>query len=101
MYRIVWEYSVKEDCLPEFEEVYGPEGQWAVFFRRSPDYAGTSLFRSTTEANRFITLDLWRSRVAYEQFRKAHADDYAALDESCERLIERERTLGVTDDGRD
>lgn len=101
MYRIVWEYFVKEDSKTEFEDVYGPQGEWAVFFRRSPDYLGTELFRSTTETNRFITLDLWRSRVAYEQFRKAQADDYAALDESCERLIERERTLGVTDDGRD
>lgn len=101
MYRIVWEFAVKPESILEFEEVYGPQGQWAVFFRRSPDYVSTELFRSTSDPARFVTLDAWRSRAAYEQFRKTYADDYAALDDWCERLIERERTLGVTDDGRE
>lgn len=101
MYRIVWEFAVKPEALSEFEDVYGPDGQWGRFFRRSADYLGTEFFRSTTDPAHFMTLDVWRSRAAYEQFRKAHADDYAALDKWCERLIARERTLGVTDDGRD
>jgi hypothetical protein len=101
MYRIVWEFEVKPERAPEFVDIYGPAGKWATFFRKSPDYAGTELFRGTTNALHFVTLDSWRSRVAYEQFRKANADDYAALDDWCEQLIDRERTLGVTDDGRD
>jgi len=101
MYRIAWEFSVKPERATEFETIYGPDGKWARFFRTSTDYAGTELFRSTSNPLHFVTLDLWRSRTAYEQFRKAKADDYAALDDWCEQLIERERTLGVTDDGRD
>lgn len=100
MYRIIWEFAASPESIVEFEDVYGPEGKWADFFRRSPDYAGTELFRSSSDSNHFVTLDAWRSRAAYEQFRKTHADDYAALDDWCARLIERERTLGVTDDGR-
>lgn len=101
MYRIVWEFTARPEKLAEFEHVYGPEGRWSAFFQRSPDYLGTGLFRSTTDAHRFVTVDAWRSRLAYEQFRKAHADDYAALDEWCNTLIERERALGMTDDGRE
>ena len=51
--------------------------------------------------HRYITLDRWRSRAAYEVFRKTFAEDYSRLDEWCERLVEHERTLGVTDDGKD
>ncbi len=101
MYRIVWEYDVRPPEVAQFEQVYGAEGLWAKFFRNSTDYLGTELFRSTAETNRFITVDRWRSRATYESFRKTYAADYAHLDEWCERLVEHERTLGVTDDGKD
>lgn len=101
MYRIVWEFAARPETLPEFEDVYGPTGRWAQFFRKSPDYVGTELFRDVTRPHHFITLDSWRSRTAYEQFRKTFATEYAALDGWCEQLIEKERTLGVTDDGRE
>jgi len=101
MYRIVWEFDVKPEQLEEFERVYGPEGLWAKFFRNSPDYVSTELFRSVSSSLRFTTLDTWRSRSTYEAFRKNFATDYATLDAWCARLLEHERTLGVTDDGKD
>jgi len=101
MYRIVWEYDVRPAEVAQFEQVYGPEGLWAKFFRNSEEYLGTELFRSVGSKHRYITLDKWRSRSAYETFRKNFAADYAHLDEWCERLVEHERTLGVTDDGKD
>ena len=101
MYRIVWEYDVRPEEVTQFEQVYGSDGLWVKFFHNSEDYLGTELFRSAVQPNRFITLDRWRSRVAYENFRKNYAADYAHLDDWCERLVEHERTLGVTDDGKD
>ncbi|MBC7983208.1 MAG: antibiotic biosynthesis monooxygenase, partial [Candidatus Obscuribacterales bacterium] len=92
---------VRPDQITQFEQVYSAEGLWAQFFRNSADYIGTELFRATGETRRYITLDRWRSRAAYEAFRKTFAADYAHLDEWCERLVEHERTLGVTDDGKD
>lgn len=100
MYRIVWEYDAEPDHLEEFEQVYGPEGKWVDFFRRSPDYVGTELFRSTSAPERFMTLDTWRSRAAYESFRKSFSEEYAQLDEWCRRLTAHERTLGMVDDGK-
>jgi quinol monooxygenase YgiN len=100
MYRLVWEFTAKPETLPEFEEVYGPEGRWVAFFKQSPDYVGTELFVSVTHPHRFVTVDTWKNRSAYENFRKTHAQEYAALDEWCKRLTAHERTLGVTDDGR-
>jgi heme-degrading monooxygenase HmoA len=100
MYRIVWEYDAEPARLQEFEQVYGPAGKWVEFFRGSPDYVGTELFRSTGSPERFITLDTWRSRAAYEAFRKAHAEEYAQLDQWCQSLTKHERTLGMVDDGK-
>ena len=101
MYRIVWEYDVRAEQVAQFEQVYGPEGLWAKFFRNSAEYVSTELFHSTGKPERFITVDCWRSRAAYESFRKSYSADYAHLDEWCERIVEHERTLGVTDDGKD
>jgi len=101
MYRIVWEYDVRPEQVAQFEQVYGTEGLWIKLFRNSADHVSTELFRSTDKANRFVTVDSWRSRAAYESFRKTYAADYAHLDEWCERIVEHERTLGVTDDGKE
>ncbi len=100
MYRIVWEFDAEPGRLKDFEQVYGPSGKWVEFFRRSPDYVSTELFRSTDDPARFITLDCWRSRSAYEAFRKAHAEEYAQLDEWCHAVTHHERTLGMVDDGK-
>jgi hypothetical protein len=100
MFRIVWEYEAQSARLEEFEEVYGPDGRWAAFFRESDDYLGTDLFRNTSSASHFVLVDNWKSRAAYEAFRRAHAEDYAALDEWCQGLRARERALGMSDDGR-
>jgi heme-degrading monooxygenase HmoA len=101
MYRIVWEYDVKPDQVAQFEQVYGPEGLWMKLFRNSVDHVATELYRSTAKPNRFVTVDCWRTRSSYENFRKTFAGEYAHLDEWCERIVEHERTLGVTDDGKE
>ena len=100
MYRIVWEYDAQPEQREQFEQVYGPDGLWAKFFRNSSDYVGTELFRSVSNPLRFVTLDSWRSRASYESFRKSYAAEYAQLDEWCRRIVAHERTLGVTDDGK-
>jgi len=68
---IVWEFRVKAGRKAEFEQRYGPRGDWAQLFRRSPAYRGTDLLRDTADANRYLTLD-----------------------RECEALTESERCLG-------
>jgi heme-degrading monooxygenase HmoA len=101
MYRIVWQYEVRPERLAEFEQVYGPEGEWVQFFRSSPDFVGTELYRSTANRMQFATVDVWRSRPAYESFRKANSERYGKLDEWCSQFTAHERALGMSDDGRD
>ena len=100
MFRIVWEFDAAPERVSEFERVYGSSGKWVDFFRRSEDYVSTELFRSLDSPTRFMTLDSWRTRAAYEAFRKAHAEDYGRIDEECSQLTAHERILGMVDDGK-
>jgi heme-degrading monooxygenase HmoA len=101
MYRIVWQYTVRSEALARFTKAYGKDGVWTEFFRSSPDYITTELYNDVGDALRFITVDVWRSRSSYEQFRKSRADDYAELDTACDTLVARQRTLGVSEDGKE
>lgn len=100
MYRLVWEFDAKPERVADFEKVYSLDGRWAAFFKLSPDYLGTELYKSTSKPNLFVAVDSWRSRAAYEWFRKANAAEYATLDQWCRQLLKHERMLGVTDDGK-
>jgi hypothetical protein len=56
-YIAVWEFQVKAECSVAFEEIYGPEGEWARLFRQSPNYLGTELIRDMNQTGRYLTLD--------------------------------------------
>ncbi len=101
MYRLVWEFDAKPERVTDFEKIYDVNGRWATFFKQSADYLGTELYKNTHDPQRFVAVDRWRSRVAYENFRKANAATYAKLDEWCRQLLSHERMLGSTDDGRE
>jgi heme-degrading monooxygenase HmoA len=93
MYRIVWEFEVEASRALEFERTYGAEGAWVAFFRGGAGYLGTELFRSTVEPLRFLTVDRWTSRAAYDAFSTARQHEYAALDERCAALTRAERLV--------
>ena len=76
-----------------FEQIYGPEGDWAQFFRQGNGYCGTELSRDLDQPRRYVTLDFWESREAYENFKTQHADEYKAIDQKCESLTEKEQEI--------
>ena len=45
MHVILWEFEPKQGKSEEFERTYGPGGDWAWLFARSPDYRGSDLLR--------------------------------------------------------
>ena len=91
---IVWEFYVTATKRRRFERIYGPDGVWAQFFRRAPEYHGTELIRDSSMPGRYLTLDHWTSRGAYEKFKRACAADYKAIDRKCEALTQKEVEIG-------
>lgn len=90
---IVWEFRARSGSEAAFESAYGPEGDWAQFFRRDPAYRSTELLRAGGE-RRYLTIDRWASRAAFEAFKERHGPEYAAIDRRCEALTEHEAPLG-------
>ena len=91
---ILWEYEVRPGLEAQFEAIYGSSGAWASLFASSSMYYGTYLHSDSKHSCRYSTVDLWASASAFEEFRKQHAAEYAALDRECENLTLWEKQVG-------
>jgi heme-degrading monooxygenase HmoA len=94
-YLIIWEFVPHAASRAEFERLYGPHGDWARLFERGAGFLGTQLLRDSQDPSRYLTLDRWDSRQAYEDFLHRHEKEYRALDLRCESLTLRESPLGT------
>ena len=90
-FAAVFLYEVDNAGRAAFEAVYGPDGDWARFFAAGEGYHGTELLRS---GDRYLLIDRWSSRAAYEAFLAEHADEYARRNEEATVLWGREEVLG-------
>lgn len=97
MLVIIWEYLVAAESAEAFEQIYSSGGEWAKLFASSDGYLGTSLLRDAVGGGRYLTIDRWSSREAFDAFHAAFPGEYAKLDSLCESLTENERKLGEFD----
>jgi heme-degrading monooxygenase HmoA len=94
LFVTLWEFEVKRGSEELFERLYGPGGAWARLFRRDPRYRGTRLLRDSARPV-YVTIDFWESREAHEEFQRAHAADYDALDRECQSLTASETKIAA------
>ena len=94
MFCYIWEFRAKPLKIDEFESAYGPDGLWAQLFRKAPNYIRTELLKDPVQKNRYLTVDYWADRQAYERFTLDFRAEYTSLDEVCEDYIEFERHIG-------
>ena len=74
MIALVFSYEARDAA--EFERVYGPDGEWAQFFRSGRGYVGTELLRDLEIPGRYLVIDRWESAEAYNAFVAAERDAY-------------------------
>jgi heme-degrading monooxygenase HmoA len=79
----------------EFERAYGPEGDWAAFFRGAHGYVGTELLRDVEEPTRYLVIDRWESREAYNDFVERHHEEYMRRVDETGFLYRQELRLGT------
>lgn len=97
MLLLLWEYRVRHERIEEFEALYRPDGPWGELFRNAPGFVSVTLLKDLNEPSRFLVSDRWTSESAYEDFRRTHAAEYAALSARGRRLYERETEVGRFD----
>ena len=93
MLALVFSYDVRD--AEEFEQVYGPKGEWAQFFRGGEGYIGTELLREVETPGRYLVVDRWDSRDAYNAFVEAHRGEYMRRVDETSFLYEQELRLGT------
>jgi len=93
-YLVLWQFRPRPGAERHFEETYGPRGAWARLFRTAEGFVRTELNRDLKDLDRYLTLDFWTSKEAYEAFRAKHVTEYAAIDRECEALTMEEKFLG-------
>jgi heme-degrading monooxygenase HmoA len=71
---LVFRYEARD--AETFEQAYGPEGEWAHFFRQGRGYVGTELLHDVEEPERYLVIDRWESADAYNDFLAEHRDEY-------------------------
>ena len=69
-------FTYDADDPDEFERVYGPDGEWARFFRGGRGYVGTELLRDVETPGRYLVVDRWETREAYNEFVAANRVEY-------------------------
>ena len=74
MIALVFRYEVRDD--EAFERAYGPDGDWAEFFRQGRGYVGTELLHDVEEPGRYLVIDRWESAEAYNAFLADHDAEY-------------------------
>jgi heme-degrading monooxygenase HmoA len=71
---LVFRYDVRDP--EEFARGYGPNGEWAQFFRQGAGFIGTELLQDVDEPDRYLVIDRWESADAYNAFLEAFGDEY-------------------------
>jgi heme-degrading monooxygenase HmoA len=71
---LVFRYDAREPGA--FEAAYGPDGEWAQFFRQGRGFIGTELLHDVQEPDRYLVIDRWESADAYNAFLSEHRDEY-------------------------
>jgi heme-degrading monooxygenase HmoA len=90
---LVFSYEVRDAAA--FEQVYGPEGEWAQFFREGSGYIGTELLRDVEHPTRFVVIDRWDSADAYNAFAAEHRDEYMRRVDDTRYHYDQELRLGT------
>lgn len=93
-YACVWAFQVAPAQRAAFERAYGPDGDWAVLFRRAEGYRGTWLLHDEAAPGRYLTVDRWQDAAAWQDFRTRFGEGYRELDAACAGLTLDEVSLG-------
>jgi hypothetical protein len=94
---VVRGFLVREGREKDFEGIFGREGIWPDFLKRSRWYLGSELRLESKTERRFRLSDYCESHVGFEAFRAIHQLDCDRFDQLIvrEELVVREEFLGA------
>jgi len=94
---VIWEFRVRPGRRLAFEKAYEPSGEWARLFSRMHGYIRTELIRDRDRPLRYVTVDVWKSRLSYERSMRQKRAAYMRIDKRCSLLTVEEKLVGKFD----
>lgn len=95
MVAVVWQFDIRPKKSPEFERLYGADGEWTKLSRRSRSFLGSSFLRDAASETRYLLVEYWGEMFVYEKHLADFDDELKLLQEQRARLVERMETIGV------
>ena len=93
MIALVFRYDARDP--EDFERAYGPDGEWARFFRQGTGFIGTELLRDVDEHDRYLVIDRWESAEAYNAFLAEHGPEYLRRSDEAQFYYVHELRMGT------
>jgi heme-degrading monooxygenase HmoA len=90
---LVFSYEVRD--AGQFEATYGPEGEWAAFFKDARGYIGTELLRDVETPGRYLVVDRWESPEAYNAFATERREEYMRRVDDTRYMYDQELRFGT------
>lgn len=90
----IWEYKVFEKRRSQFLKIYGPGGDWVQLFNKAEGYVSTDLHQDIDDPERYVSIDIWKSKAHRDNFRIQFAREFDALDDLGEKYTAHEISLG-------
>lgn len=94
VYVTMWEFMAKPEFRAEFENFYGPGGEWVQLFRRSKAFLRTEFLRDRQSENRYVTVDYFSSQAGFDDFMRELRQEYEALDRRSDGLTDSQSEIG-------
>lgn len=94
MVEIFYRYRVHPTQTQAFEHAFGPSGPWRKLFAGEGAYRRSRLFRHRADPTIYVTVDVWDSKEAWNDFRARKGEAYARFDRDLRMLYLEEHFLG-------
>ena len=95
MIAIMWKFDVKKGSEPEFEQLYGADGDWTAVNRAARSYLGSSFLRDQNRPSMYIVIEYWSEMLVSEPHRTYRSDAIASFEERRAALVDTVEPMGV------
>ena len=97
MFQTIWQYDVFEKENINFIKAYKSDGDWVHLFKKADGFIETELIHDIEHPTKFITIDKWRTKESYYQFKAMFKSDYLKMDKQFEDFSKSEIHIGYFD----
>jgi quinol monooxygenase YgiN len=90
-----WQFDVKKDREPRFEQLVGADGPWHALARRSRSFLGSSFLRDAAQPTRYLLIEYWSEMLVYEKHQADFSDEIRQLEVERDVLVDTMTPTGI------